>query len=111
MHFKRIVTAAGEDMIESAIKVAIRGTLRVRTKDLEFALAMIDAQKIEIAGMEIATCVSEEEKKKFGYEKRTDKIKLKARANFDGELPLFFCYKTLHNLSKQTIYTLIVVKR
>lgn len=111
MHFKRIVTAAGEDMIESAIKVAVRGTLRVRTKDLEFALAMIDAQKIEIAGMEIATCVSEEEKKKFGYEKHTDKIKLKARANFDGELPLFFCYKTLHNLSKQTIYTLIVVKR
>lgn len=74
MHFKRIVTAAGEDMIESAIKVAVRGTLRVRTKDLEFALAMIDAQKIEIAGMEIATCVSEEEKKKFGYEKQKENL-------------------------------------
>lgn len=41
----------------------------------------------------------------------TDKIKPKARANFNGKLSLFLWCKVLFNLSEQTIYTPIVVKR
>ena len=44
-------------------------------------------------------------------EKYTDKIKPKARANFNGKLSLFLWCKVLFNLSEQTIYTPIVVKR
>ena len=39
------------------------------------------------------------------------KIKPKARANFNGKLSLFLWCKVLFNLSEQTIYTPIVVKR
>lgn len=74
MNFKRIVTETGEDMAESSIKVTIRGNLRVRTNDLEFALGMIDSQKIEIAGVEISTYISEKEKKKFGYGKQKENL-------------------------------------
>lgn len=38
-------------------------------------------------------------------------IKPKARANFNGKLSLFLWCKVLFNLSEQTIYTPIVVKR
>lgn len=44
-------------------------------------------------------------------EKYTDKIKPKARANLNGKLSLFLWCKVLFNLSEQTIYTPIVVKR
>ena len=39
------------------------------------------------------------------------KMKTKARANFNGKLSLFLWCKVLFNLSEQTIYTPIVVKR
>ncbi len=74
MRFKRTLSEDGEDMVESSIKVTIRGNLRVRTNDLEFVLAMIDSQKIEIAGVELPTYVTESEKKKFGYKKQKENL-------------------------------------
>lgn len=74
MRFERIVNDSEQDMVQSSIKVKICGDLRVRTNDLEFALSMIDFQKIEIAGVEIPTHVSEDEKKKFGYEKQKENL-------------------------------------
>lgn len=74
MNFNRVAMQTGEDLVESKIKVTICGNLRVRTNDLEFALEMIDAQKIEVAGVEVMTPIPEDEKNKFGYEKQKENL-------------------------------------
>lgn len=74
MNFNRVAMQTGEDLVESKIKVTICGNLRVRTNDLEFALEMIDAQKIEVAGVEVMTPIPEDEKNNFGYEKQKENL-------------------------------------
>ena len=75
MHFDRISSKKdGENLAETQVKVTIRGTLRARTNDLEFVLEMIDSQKLEIAGIEIPTRVSEKERGRFGYDKQKENL-------------------------------------
>ena len=75
MHFNRISSEnVAENLAETQVKVTIRGTLRARTNDLEFVLEMIDSQKLEIAGIEIPTHISEKEREQFGYDKQKENL-------------------------------------